>query len=362
MLVASSQPSVVPSSSHWSTTALSSANGSRVSSTVASSVASFVPSGVAFCVPTVVPSHLSFAGHFPPLLSSTSSAAPLSSSFSISSLMSSSVSSASISCTSFPCVSSVSFPYYSALSFASVTASSSSGVSSVTWSLPSVVSSAVVWSPFLSSRDSAPTVSSLGSSSVPSASVSSGVVLSSAERGLSAHPSRFSSLVNPSSSDSTLVFTDPLTFRDGEDPPVKSGEDPSSGSKGDSSVAFKEVLALITGLFPAAKPSVSPNVDVSLWFEDFGSAKRRVPRVLLSLFDKLTPVMKDIDEKFRKASDDRKKATSCLPVWGDAYRLGDIKDFHRAPRINKSSCGFFSVHLRVFGRMFEIRVMCSRLD
>ena len=113
---------------------------------------------------------------------------------------------------------------------------------------------------------------------------------------------------------SSLVFADLLSFRDGEDPSSKMDDDPSSVAKGDSLVVFKEVLSLITGLFPAAKPSVSSNVDFSSWFAGFGSAKRCDPCVLLSLFDKLAPVMAEIDEKFRKASDDRKRATCCLPV------------------------------------------------
>ena len=70
---------------------------------------------------------------------------------------------------------------------------------------------------------------------------------------------------------------------------------------------------------------------------------------LLSLFDKLTPVMKDIEEKFCNASDDQKKATSCLPVWGDVYHLGDIIDFHHAPHINKS-----------FSRLLDKKVASSR--
>ena len=40
---------------------------------------------------------------------------------------------------------------------------------------------------------------------------------------------------------------------------------------------------------------------------------------LLSFFDKLAPIKSDIDEKFRKASDDRKKAATVLPSWGDMY-------------------------------------------
>ena len=121
-------------------------------------------------------------------------------------------------------------------------------------------------------------------------------------------------------------------------------------------MAFKEVLALITRLFPAAKSSVSLNVDVSSWFEDFGLARRRNPGLLLSIFSKLGPVMSDIEEKFCKSSNERKKATSCLPVWGDGYHLGNIKEFHRAPRINES----FSRHLEK--QVSSLRFVSMTLD
>ena len=34
--------------------------------------------------------------------------------------------------------------------------------------------------------------------------------------------------------------------------------------------------------------------------------------------------------------DDKKKATSALPELGDVYHLGDLWEYHRAPKLNES--------------------------
>ena len=39
-----------------------------------------------------------------------------------------------------------------------------------------------------------------------------------------------------------------------------------------------------------------------------------------------------IEDKFLKAADDKKKATSALPTWGNVYRLGDLPDYFTAPQ------------------------------
>ena len=131
-------------------------------------------------------------------------------------------------------------------------------------------------------------------------------------------------------------FADPLLFQDGDELYDKGDkESPSLGRSGLSPV-FRQVVSLITGFFPAAKPTDSSAVDMSPWFDDFGSSRRRGPRVFLFLFDKLSPVKRDIEDKFQKAADDKKKATSALPTWGDVYRLGDLPDFFKAPKINES--------------------------
>ena len=50
----------------------------------------------------------------------------------------------------------------------------------------------------------------------------------------------------------------------------------------------------------------------------------------------MSAVSKEIDEKFRKAADDKMNALSTLPHWGDVYRLRDLANFHNASKINES--------------------------
>ena len=66
--------------------------------------------------------------------------------------------------------------------------------------------------------------------------------------------------------------------------------------------------------------------------------------VFFSLF-----VSKEVSEKFHKAADDKKKASSALPHWGDVCPLGDLPDFHKAPKVNKS-----------FSRLLDKPVSSSR--
>ena len=48
---------------------------------------------------------------------------------------------------------------------------------------------------------------------------------------------------------------------------------------------------------------------------------------------------KDIEDKFQRTTDDKKKATSTLPTWGNVYRLGDLPDCFKDPKVNESfSC------------------------
>ena len=70
-------------------------------------------------------------------------------------------------------------------------------------------------------------------------------------------------------------------------------------------------------------------LDGSSWFEDFGTARQRDPRIFLALFDKLAPVKKEIEEKFVKVADVKKKTTTALPSWSNVYHLGDLPDYLR---------------------------------
>ena len=100
----------------------------------------------------------------------------------------------------------------------------------------------------------------------------------------------------------SFAFANPLHFRDGDEAYDKGSKESPALRRSGLSPAFREVVSLIMGFFPTAKPADSSAVDMSLWFEDFGSSRRRDPRVFLSLFNKLAPVKKDIEDKFQKAA------------------------------------------------------------
>ena len=68
-------------------------------------------------------------------------------------------------------------------------------------------------------------------------------------------------------------------------------------------------------------------MDSSPWFGNFGVARQRDPLIFLLLFEKLSPVKKEIEDKFAKVADNKKAATSALPAWSDVYCLGDLLDY-----------------------------------
>ena len=107
--------------------------------------------------------------------------------------------------------------------------------------------------------------------------------------------------------------------------------------KADFSKVFHEVVSLITSFFPHAKPSSSiSSEELYPWMDVVGTSNRHSPCIFLAPFDKLLSVSKEVNEKFRKAADDKKKAPTALPRWGDVYRLGDLDASHKAPRVNES--------------------------
>ena len=95
-------------------------------------------------------------------------------------------------------------------------------------------------------------------------------------------------------------------------------------------------MSLILDLCLAVRPSSSSTKDSSPWFDNFGDPRRKEPSVFLSLFDKLTPVKREVEDQFAKAAEDKKKAISAMHKWGDIYHLGDMKDFHCAPKLNEN--------------------------
>ena len=92
------------------------------------------------------------------------------------------------------------------------------------------------------------------------------------------------------------------------------------------------------GFFPRAKPafSSSSTEDSISWEDICCQSSSHDPRIFLSLFDKMNFLSKQVREKFRKVADEKKKTSSALPRWGDAYRLGDLSDYHKALKLNET--------------------------
>ena len=71
----------------------------------------------------------------------------------------------------------------------------------------------------------------------------------------------------------------------------------------------------------------------------FGNTRCCSPSVFLDLFEKLLATSKEVDEKFVKAVEDKKKVSTALPQWGELYHLGNHEKFHKAPKVNETfSC------------------------
>ena len=113
-------------------------------------------------------------------------------------------------------------------------------------------------------------------------------------------------------SSSAPSFTNPLLYRDDDEDPDHGDCDPPLGSRPDLPCIFREVVALITDYFPAAKPASSSSTDLSLWFDDFGNPRCREPHVL-SLFDTLAPLKREVEEKFAKRLMTRRRPSRLCP-------------------------------------------------
>ena len=122
------------------------------------------------------------------------------------------------------------------------------------------------------------------------------------------------------------VFADPLAFAE--------GDDATPGSRTEPHSVFKQVVALITGLFPDAHPSIVKPSDPASWFCGFGDEKQRDPKVFLSCFDRIRSIMADVEERSMIAAQGRKKAINVLLSWGEIYRLSDFPTFAKAPPVN----------------------------
>ena len=110
----------------------------------------------------------------------------------------------------------------------------------------------------------------------------------------------------------------------------------------DFSRAFYEVVTLITGFFPHAKPSSSSSsVESFPWMDICGPSSSCDPCIFLSLFDKLSLLSKEVNKKFRKAPDEE-KMSAALPRWGDIYCPGDWPDFKRHLKRTRVSRGYLT--------------------
>ena len=105
---------------------------------------------------------------------------------------------------------------------------------------------------------------------------------------------------------------------------------------------FQDMINLVTGYFSNAKPSLPTHSDdLILWLDSFGNLRERSQLVFLNCFDKLRAISKEVDEKFPVAAEDKKKASSCLPQWGQVYRFDDEESFHEAPKVYDSFLQLF---------------------
>ena len=230
--------------------------------------------------------------------------------------------------------------------------SSSTGSS---WSLPSAVVCSAPLAPSLppSASSFLPSFSFAGSSSFPTPPVSSfsfanpvastvvplsalpGGSRSSPGVGSGVGPSPSARLAGPriSVGDRRGTSGTACSFSD-VDPKFDKGDKESPLAKGEFSKSFQELIALITSYFPALKPSVSSDSDS--WLDVFGNVHRRSPHIFVNLFEKLAAIHKEVDSKFLKAADEKKKASSSLPPWSEVYQLGNLDKFHKAPCVNES--------------------------
>ena len=110
----------------------------------------------------------------------------------------------------------------------------------------------------------------------------------------------------PAPEGSVGVFADPLAFAE--------GDDSTPGSRNEPHSAFQQVVALISGLFPDAHPSMVKPSDPASWFRGFGDEKQRDPKVFLSCFDRIRSIMADVEERSTIAAKGvRRQLMFCLP-------------------------------------------------
>ena len=141
---------------------------------------------------------------------------------------------------------------------------------------------------------------------------------------------------------SAVAVADPYLSGEDDEDSDQDDQDPSSSGRPDNPRVFREVLALISDLCPAGRPSSLLTKDLSPWFDGFGIPYSKEPLVFLSLSDKLAPLKRKVEDQFAKAAED-KKAVSALHKWGDIYHLGDFFFFfflYMNGNIERAQCAF----------------------
>ena len=210
---------------------------------------------------------------------------------------------------------------------------SSATVSS--WSFPTVVSSSSfsgVSLPSLSSSVLPPCLSAALSVFLQTfaPSVVNPVVTSS----LPSFSSAFSGVLGSSSAlwaeADTVCFPDPSGLRvsvdddpgtsgtavpdDDFDPDFDKGDKDVPSGKFSSAKSFQDMISLITSYFPSSRLAVDTDSDPLIpWMDSFRNARCHPSRVYLSLFQKLSAIPKEVDAKFLKFADKKKKPSSSLP-------------------------------------------------
>ena len=118
----------------------------------------------------------------------------------------------------------------------------------------------------------------------------------------------------PCTSGTSCSFQDDsLPFTDIEADLIKGDKESPYLGKGEFSKSFQEMISVITSYFPNSKPSISSDSNFLIpWLDVFGNTHRRSPCVSLNLFEKLSAISKEVDEKFVKAAEEKKMASSAL--------------------------------------------------
>ena len=150
------------------------------------------------------------------------------------------------------------------------------------------------------------------------------------------------------------VFADPLAFAE--------GDDATPGSRTEPHSTFKQVVALITGLFLDARPSIVKPSDPASWFRGFGDEKQRDPNVFLSCFDRIRSIMANVEERSTIAAQGRKKAVNVLPSWGEIYRMSDFPTFVKAPPVDDQFFRLLDKQLSSSQHVSLSLEECSRLE